>query len=94
MLLELEYKDRKDRQLLYKPITSEALYTAMDAFVQVSLEKGGVGLYFLVFSNLTPSRAFPFTLLSLILYIYSVIASTSSLGGIFCYSGIPTALIL
>ena len=40
VLLELECKDRKDRQLLYKPITSEALYSAMDAFVQVSLEKG------------------------------------------------------
>lgn len=38
--LELECKDRLDRQFLYKPITSDALYGAMDNLIQVSLEKG------------------------------------------------------
>ena len=38
--LELECRNRSDRQFLFKPITSAALYSAMEDLVQVSLEKG------------------------------------------------------
>ena len=38
--LEEECKSRSDRFFLYKPITANALYDAIDSLVQNSLEKG------------------------------------------------------
>jgi len=38
--LENECRDRTDRELLFKPISMESLYTTLDKLIQHSLKKG------------------------------------------------------
>ncbi|MCM8526406.1 MAG: response regulator [Lentisphaeraceae bacterium] len=41
LMLEDECKNRTDRQFIYKPITSEALYPAIEELIEYSMKKGG-----------------------------------------------------
>ena len=42
MILEEDCKNRADRQFLYKPITSKALYPAIEELIQFSIQKGAI----------------------------------------------------
>ena len=41
MMLEEECKNRVDRQFIYKPITSDALFPAIEELIEYSMKKGG-----------------------------------------------------
>lgn len=40
MMLEEDCKNREDRQFIYKPLTSEALYPAIEKLIEHSVKKG------------------------------------------------------
>lgn len=42
MMLEEECKNREDRQFIYKPITSNELYPAIESLIEYSVKKGRV----------------------------------------------------